>query len=212
MQARAIVFQAPGDLSVQTLDLRQPGPADVEVEVSFTGISTGTERLLWDGTMPPFPGLAYPLVPGYETVGTVVKAGPEASAVALGDTVFVPGSYSFFGGAEHLWRRRFAAGRAARARGEGRPRPRPQKPCCCRWRPPPTTCSLWAARASPSSTPTSSSVTAPWAACWRGWCWPPARQHRRCGRRRKCAAPAPRPTQSFTLTRTRARTTARSTT
>ena len=126
MQARAIVFQAPGDLSVQTLDLRQPGPADVEVEVSFTGISTGTERLLWDGTMPPFPGLAYPLVPGYETVGTVVKAGPEASAVALGDTVFVPGSYSFFGGAEHLWRRRFAAGRAARARGEGRPRPRPQ--------------------------------------------------------------------------------------
>ena len=97
MRAQAIVFQAPGSLSVEALELRTPGPADVEVQVSHTGISTGTERLLWDGTMPPFPGLAYPLVPGYETVGTVVAAGPEATAVALGECVFVPGSYSFQG-------------------------------------------------------------------------------------------------------------------
>jgi myo-inositol-1(or 4)-monophosphatase len=45
--------------------------ADLESRaVLHSGISTGTERLLWDGTMPPFPGLGYPLVPGYETVGT----------------------------------------------------------------------------------------------------------------------------------------------
>jgi 3-hydroxyethyl bacteriochlorophyllide a dehydrogenase len=31
----------------------------LEVEVSASGISTGTERLLWDGTMPPFPGLGW---------------------------------------------------------------------------------------------------------------------------------------------------------
>ena len=49
------------------------GPRDLEVAVSFSGISTGTERLLWEGTMPPFPGLSYPLVPGYETVGTIEK-------------------------------------------------------------------------------------------------------------------------------------------
>ena len=101
MQAQAIVFKVPGDLSVQTLDLRQPGPADVEVEVSFTGISTstgtGTERLLWGGTMPPFPGLAYPLVPGYETVGTVVRAGPEATAVALGAPPSCPAPTPFWG-------------------------------------------------------------------------------------------------------------------
>ena len=71
--ARAIVFVSPQVLAVQSLQLAEMGPADVEVEVDYSGISTGTERLLWDGTMPPFPGLSYPLVPGYESVGTVVR-------------------------------------------------------------------------------------------------------------------------------------------
>jgi 3-hydroxyethyl bacteriochlorophyllide a dehydrogenase len=97
MNANAIVFDAPRTLSVQYLELCVMGDTDVEVEVSFTGISTGTERLLWDGTMPPFPGLGYPLVPGYETVGTVVRAGPQVTVLAVGDSVFVPGSYSFQG-------------------------------------------------------------------------------------------------------------------
>jgi bacteriochlorophyllide a dehydrogenase len=95
-QAQAIVFEAPQTLSVQKLELKPFEAADVEVEVSFSGISTGTERLLWDGTMPPFPGLGYPLVPGYETVGTVVRAG-ESGDVRVGDQVFIPGSYSFQG-------------------------------------------------------------------------------------------------------------------
>jgi 3-hydroxyethyl bacteriochlorophyllide a dehydrogenase len=95
-QAQAIVFDAPGELSVQTLELKAFDVADIEVEVSHSGISTGTERLLWDGTMPPFPGLAYPLVPGYETVGTVVRVG-DAAEIKIGDHVFIPGSYSFLG-------------------------------------------------------------------------------------------------------------------
>ena len=95
-QAQAIVFEAPQQLSVQTLALKAFEAADIEVDVTFSGISTGTERLLWDGTMPPFPGLGYPLVPGYETVGTVVRAG-ESADIRIGDTVFVPGSYSFQG-------------------------------------------------------------------------------------------------------------------
>lgn len=97
--AQAIVFDAPQTLSVQTLALKAFEPGDVEVAVGFSGISTGTERLLWDGTMPPFPGLGYPLVPGYETVGTVVRVGPavDTDLTPLGSTVFVPGSYSFQG-------------------------------------------------------------------------------------------------------------------
>lgn len=95
-QAQAIVFDAPQQLSVQTLELKPFEAADLDVEVSFSGISTGTERLLWDGTMPAFPGLGYPLVPGYETVGTVVRAG-ESATVPVGASVFVPGSYSFQG-------------------------------------------------------------------------------------------------------------------
>lgn len=96
MKADAIVFQSPCNLSVQSLDLRSLGDGDVEVEVAYSGISTGTERLLWDGSMPPFPGMGYPLVPGYETVGRVVRTQGDCK-LAIGDHVFVPGSYSFEG-------------------------------------------------------------------------------------------------------------------
>ncbi len=109
MKAHAIVFDAPRTLSVQTLELKTREPGDVEVEVTSSGISTGTERLLWDGTMPPFPGLGYPLVPGYETVGRITRIPDEVPAdaqareafaarpLAVGDPVFIPGSYSFQG-------------------------------------------------------------------------------------------------------------------
>ena len=97
MKAQAIVFEAPQSIAVRTLELAPMGPRDVEVAVSFSGISTGTERLLRDGTMPPFPGVSYPLVPGYETVGTVAQMGAEVTGLSLGDLVFLPGSYAFQG-------------------------------------------------------------------------------------------------------------------
>ena len=89
---------------MRRLQLPEPGPADLVVDVEWSGISTGTERLLWSGKMPPFPGMGYPLVPGYETVGRVVEAGGEAGT-AVGARVFVPGAKCFgdvrglFGGA-----------------------------------------------------------------------------------------------------------------
>ncbi len=101
MQAQAIVFQSPCNLSVRSLELRGLNDGDLEVEVEYSGISTGTERLLWDGSMPPFPGMGYPLVPGYETVGRVVRTqgdcGQGLGRIQPGDQVFVPGSYSFEG-------------------------------------------------------------------------------------------------------------------
>jgi len=54
------------------------GQTDVVVDLAWSGVSAGTERLLWSGDMPPFPGLGYPLVPGYESVGRVVEAGPRS--------------------------------------------------------------------------------------------------------------------------------------
>lgn len=89
-----MVLDRPGSLSLQELSLVPPGPADVVVDVLWSGVSTGTERLLWTGRMPPFPGLAYPLVPGYEAVGTVVEAGATSGRKA-GGRVFVPGSTGF---------------------------------------------------------------------------------------------------------------------
>lgn len=87
----AVVLEAPRALGLRRLDLRRPGPGDVVVETAFTGISTGTERLLWSGRMPPFPGMGYPLVPGYEAVGQIVDAG-ESELFSVGDWVFVPGA------------------------------------------------------------------------------------------------------------------------
>ncbi|WP_350294661.1 chlorophyll synthesis pathway protein BchC [Limnohabitans sp. Rim8] len=97
MKAKAIVFEAPKSLCVRELELAPMGPLDLDVAVSFSGISTGTERLLWQGTMPPFPGLSYPLVPGYETVGVIADLGAEVSGLHKGDLVFIPGSYAFQG-------------------------------------------------------------------------------------------------------------------
>lgn len=96
MDTVAVLLEEPMRLSLARLGLAEPSEADVVVDVAFSGISTGTERLLWSGRMPPFPGLGYPLVPGYESVGTVVAAG-SGSGRRVGETVFVPGSNGFVG-------------------------------------------------------------------------------------------------------------------
>lgn len=102
--ATAVVFESPGSLSLRDVGLPAMAAGDCVVDVEWTGISTGTERLLWDGRMPHFPGLAYPLVPGYETVGIVTDVTPDCGLTA-GQRVFIPGSRGFtdvhglFGGA-----------------------------------------------------------------------------------------------------------------
>jgi len=91
MQTTAVVIEAPGEIRLDSLDLTPPGPADIVVDILWSGISTGTEKLFWTGEMPPFPGMGYPLVPGYESVGEVVEAGPD-SGRRVGERVFVPGA------------------------------------------------------------------------------------------------------------------------
>jgi 3-hydroxyethyl bacteriochlorophyllide a dehydrogenase len=100
----AIVLEQPEHIAFSRLDLTPPGDDDVVVDIEFSGISTGTEKLLWNGRMPTFPGMGYPLVPGYESVGRVVQAGAKA-AHRVGERVFVPGARCYgevrglFGGA-----------------------------------------------------------------------------------------------------------------
>ena len=92
MQARAVILNAPHDLAISSLSVTEPGADDVVVQTIWSGISTGTERLLYTGRMPTFPGMGYPLVPGYESVGRVIRGG---GGVAEGATVFVPGANCF---------------------------------------------------------------------------------------------------------------------
>ena len=104
MQTLAVLLNGPRDLSVESLDLTAPSAGDLVVEIAHSGISTGTEKLFWSGQMPPFPGMGYPLVPGYEAAGEVVEAGAD-TGYRVGDHVFVPGAscyrdaFGLFGGA-----------------------------------------------------------------------------------------------------------------
>jgi bacteriochlorophyllide a dehydrogenase len=90
----AVVLKQPEQVELTRLALTAPTPDDVVVDVDWSGVSTGTERLLWSGRMPPFPGMGYPLVPGYESVGRVVEAG-SSSGLHPGQRVFVPGAKCF---------------------------------------------------------------------------------------------------------------------
>ena len=104
MSAMAVVLERPQELVLRGLHLTAPTEDDVVVDIAWSGISTGTEKLLWSGRMPSFPGMGYPLVPGYESVGRIRSAGLR-SGRQVGEHVFVPGSSCFgsvkglFGGA-----------------------------------------------------------------------------------------------------------------
>ncbi|MCG6204842.1 chlorophyll synthesis pathway protein BchC [Rhodopseudomonas sp. HC1] len=94
MDTIAVVLKQPQHVELSRLSLTAPTADDVVVDVAWSGVSTGTERLLWSGRMPPFPGMGYPLVPGYESVGEVVEAG-AATGLQPGQMVFVPGAKCF---------------------------------------------------------------------------------------------------------------------
>lgn len=104
METTAVILSGPQAIGLGDLALTDPTADDLVVDIHWSGISTGTEKLFWSGDMPPFPGMGYPLVPGYEAAGEVVEAGAN-SGFRPGETVFVPGAncydgaHGLFGGA-----------------------------------------------------------------------------------------------------------------
>jgi len=91
MQTAAIVIEEPEKLRCSSLELTPAGDEDVVVDIELSGISTGTERLLYSGRMPHFPGMGYPLVPGYESIGRITQGGHHTGH-RVGQRVFVPGA------------------------------------------------------------------------------------------------------------------------
>lgn len=102
MRTTAVILSGPRDLGLGTLGIKSPTAQDLVVQVSHSGISTGTEKLFYTGTMPPFPGMGYPLVPGYEAFGEVVEAGSD-TGFRVGEHVFVPGANCYEGDVRGLF-------------------------------------------------------------------------------------------------------------
>jgi 3-hydroxyethyl bacteriochlorophyllide a dehydrogenase len=102
MDALAVVLEEPGQLSLQRLPLADAADSHLAVDIEWTAISTGTERLLFEGRMPAFPGMGYPLVPGYEAVGRIRSCGTN-SGFRQGERIFVPGAAGCFGEVRSLF-------------------------------------------------------------------------------------------------------------
>jgi 3-hydroxyethyl bacteriochlorophyllide a dehydrogenase len=102
MDALAIVLEKPRQLSLRRLPLAEVADGDLAVDIEWTAISIGTERLLFEGRMPAFPGMGYPLVPGYEAVGRI-RSCDSNSGFRKGERVFVPGAAGCFGEVRSLF-------------------------------------------------------------------------------------------------------------
>ncbi len=68
-------------LSIDSIDRREPGPTDVQIEILFCGVCHSdlhTARGEW-------PGINFPVVPGHEIVGRVTGVGSSVSKFKAGD-------------------------------------------------------------------------------------------------------------------------------
>jgi len=107
VHTKAVILERAETLSLGDVAISDPGPGDLVIRIDHSGISTGTEKLFYTGQMPPFPGMGYPLIPGYEAAGEVVEADPD-TGFRPGDYVFVPGANCYgeikglFGGAARM--------------------------------------------------------------------------------------------------------------
>ena len=95
MEARAVVFTAPGTVEVGPVTCPEPGAGDVVVRVRHSWISNGTEGSYLrgervDGDTPYQPGdvWPFPVVAGYQKIGVVEWTGADVDDLAIGETVF----------------------------------------------------------------------------------------------------------------------------
>jgi 2-desacetyl-2-hydroxyethyl bacteriochlorophyllide A dehydrogenase len=96
---RAVTFVATGQVEVGDEPLDPPGLGEVLVATRASGISPGTELLIYRGQAPTELAadetiealggdLSFPLKYGYSAAGTVVALGPNVAPIWLGRTVF----------------------------------------------------------------------------------------------------------------------------
>jgi 2-desacetyl-2-hydroxyethyl bacteriochlorophyllide A dehydrogenase len=96
--SRAIVVTEPGQIECRQVQVGDPNPGEVLVQVSYSAMSPGTERRVISGQQQAITG---PTVIGYSAAGTVIKGDADGSW-AVGDRVFISGSRRF-ADADRLW-------------------------------------------------------------------------------------------------------------
>ncbi|MBV9281975.1 MAG: zinc-dependent alcohol dehydrogenase family protein [Chloroflexi bacterium] len=79
---RAVVYTAPREFSIRTVPRPEPGPGELVLRTTITGVC-GTDLHIHDGGF----FSAYPLIPGHEIVGAVEAVGPGAEDVPIGRQV-----------------------------------------------------------------------------------------------------------------------------
>ncbi len=80
---KRIAIVGPYDVQIEDIPIPEPGPQMLLIKTEISGISAGTEMMLYRGSFPNFQlkkwaqWQDYPVMPGYELAGTVVAIGKE---------------------------------------------------------------------------------------------------------------------------------------
>jgi 2-desacetyl-2-hydroxyethyl bacteriochlorophyllide A dehydrogenase len=89
---KRIVITGPRQVKIESVPIPVPGEQMLLVKTELSGVSAGTEMMLYRGTYPNFvekkwpQWREYPVMPGYELVGTVVAVGPSNTQSVGGGT------------------------------------------------------------------------------------------------------------------------------
>lgn len=89
MQTQAIVFPATNQVEVRSYALPALSPDELLVKTEYSGVSQGTELLALTGQRRE---LAFPTVPGYQSVGVIEQVGSEVTEFRAGERVWFSSS------------------------------------------------------------------------------------------------------------------------
>ena len=107
MKSKAIVFTGVRRIEVKNVTLKPVTTTDVQIETYWSSISTGTEKMAFEGLIPS-PPFIFPFIPGYETVGKITKVGAHVNENLIGKYAYIAGSFGYedvnaaFGGASQF--------------------------------------------------------------------------------------------------------------
>jgi 3-hydroxyethyl bacteriochlorophyllide a dehydrogenase len=99
MKTQAILFTGCDQVELGDVTVPEPGPGEVLIRTEFSAVSPGTELRCLAGRQP---GMgAWPVLPGYQATGRVVRAGSGVK-LSAGTPVYFSGTQRL-GGAGRLW-------------------------------------------------------------------------------------------------------------